>query len=89
MHNKKPAALDVSSKESPDQALVTAINQGEPGLQVTYAVDWCLWNKSLATTARALFEDGVVDLVQRKVPGPRMAKFEYIAIKRSSVGGQI
>ncbi len=76
--------VDVSSHDQPGQALERAVELGRPGQKVIYARDWRLFNRSLASAAWALYEGGLVDLVQRRVPSARYTKFEYIAIKRSS-----
>ncbi len=76
--------VDVSATEEPSRALKRSISKGTPGLRVIYARDWALWDQNLAEAAWTLFEQGIVDLVQRRVPGRTTAKFEYIAIKRTS-----
>ena len=74
--------VDVSTCAQPVEALLQAVSRAAPGVQVIYARDWFLADAMLANTARALFEDGQVDLVQRRIKVGRNDKFAYIAIKR-------
>lgn len=78
----KPEKIDITKDDEPEHALAFKIKEGAPGLQVVYSRDWTLWNEAVATAAWALYEQGHVELVQRRVSIGSRAKFEYIAIKR-------
>ncbi|UWQ79715.1 hypothetical protein K3725_01525 [Leisingera sp. S132] len=78
----KSEVIDITSESRPSQVLASKIKNGPPGLQVVYARDWMLSDALLGAAAWALYEQGKVDLVQRRLSSGRKAKFEYIAIKR-------
>ena len=74
--------VDVSTCAQPVEALLRAVSRSAPGVHVIYARDWFLADVMLANAARALFEKGQVDLVQRRIKIGRNDKFAYFAIKR-------
>ncbi|WP_027255731.1 hypothetical protein [Leisingera aquimarina] len=84
MQKPEPEVVDVSSSDKPARALIKTIAAGAPSIRVVYARDWYLWDRTVAAAARELFETGNVDLVQRRIPGLKRGKFEYIAIKRQA-----
>lgn len=76
--------VDITSSTSPAQALAKVIDRAAPGVKVIYARTWFLTDVALATMARALYNQGRVDLVQQRIRTGRNDKFAYIAIKRNS-----
>ncbi len=84
MHATHLETIDISDSASPAQALVEAIERAAPGVKVVYARGWFLTNVMLANTARTLFEEGQVDLVQQRIRNGRSGKFAYLAIKRKA-----
>lgn len=77
--------IDITTSARPAQALVTTTNGCAPGVSVIYARDWFLKDEALATAARALFDQGRIDLVQRRIRTGWSNKFACIAIKRKSL----
>lgn len=75
--------VGITSSTSPAQALTKVIDQAAPGAKVT-AWAWFLTDATLAPTARALYNQGRVELVQQRIRTGRNDKFVYIAIKRNA-----
>lgn len=88
MHVSCLEIIDISASAQPAEALIKAVEQARPGVKIIYARGWFLTDMTLASAARALFEERRVDLVQQRIRKGRSGKFAYLAIKRRATPSQ-